>query len=269
MIRLALAALALVPLPALAAQSTPSHCIALSQMAPGLTYVALGETLAPDQVRVHFVGHATFLVETAGGVKIATDFTGYVGADVLPDVVTMNKAHTSHYTLNPDPRIPHVLHGWGPSPEAPADHYLELDDVIIRNVPTDIRGYGGAEVNGNSIFIFEVAGLCIGHLGHLHHVPSEAQYAAMGRLDVVMAPVDGGYTMPLRDMISVLKTVKARWVLPMHWFGRGNLEVFLAGMADEFQIERRLESSAVFTLQDLPREPTVLVLEPGFLDRYD
>ena len=44
-----------------------------------------------------------------------------------------------------------------------------VDDVYIRNVPTDIRSWGGElERDGNSIFIFEVADLCIGHLGHLH-----------------------------------------------------------------------------------------------------
>lgn len=272
--RSALAALALLAgaaAPAAGQPWTPSHCIALSEAAPGLVWRAAAgpEALTPDRVRVHFVGHATFLIETAAGVTIATDFTGYVGRDVLPAVVTMNKAHSSHYTLFPDPRIPHVLHGWGPSPEEPADHHLELGDVIVRNVPTDIRGFGGAEANGNSIFIFEVAGLCIGHLGHLHHEPSPAQYAAMGRLDVVMAPVDGGMTMPLPDMIRVLKTVRARWVLPMHWFGRPNLERFLAGMADEFRIERRLASKAEFSLAELPREPTVLVLEPAFVDRLD
>ena len=34
----------------------------------------------------------------------------------------------------------------------------------------------------------------VDHLGHLHQIPDDAQYAAIGRLDVVMVPVDGGYT---------------------------------------------------------------------------
>ena len=66
----------------------------------------------------------------------------------------------------------------------------------MRNVSTDIRVAARrrhVEPSGNSIFVFEVAGLCIGHLGHLHHEPDAEQYAALGRLDVVMAPVDGGY----------------------------------------------------------------------------
>jgi hypothetical protein len=56
----------------------------------------------------------------------------------------------------------------------PAEHRLDLGDMLVRNVTTDTRGpFGeGAQRDGNSIFIFEAAGLCIGHLGHLHQIPS-------------------------------------------------------------------------------------------------
>lgn len=40
----------------------------------------------------------------------------------------MNKAHSSHHTLSPDPAIPHVLHGWGTRPDESADHDLELKE---------------------------------------------------------------------------------------------------------------------------------------------
>lgn len=274
MVRAALGAFAAVllaaPDPAPGGQWQPSHCIALSRSVPGFTHAAVGTSaLAPSEVLIRYVAHSTFLIETAAGVTIATDFTGWLGGGRQPTVATMNKAHSSHYTLTPDPSIAHVLHGWGESPDAPADHRLEIEDVIIRNVPTDIRTFGVAEPNGNSIFIFEVAGLCIGHLGHLHHEPSPEQYAVMGRLDIVMAPVDGGYTMPVADMIRVLKRVRARWVIPMHWFGQGNLEVFLAGMADMFRFERAPGPEQVFSLATLPSEPTVLVMLPEPLPPAD
>ena len=85
-----------------------------------------------------------------------------------------------------------LLDIWWAEPE----HYLDLGEILVRNVTTDIRGgFDTRRINdGNSIFVFEVAGLCIGHLGHLHHEPTDAQYAALGRLDVVMAAVDGGLT---------------------------------------------------------------------------
>jgi L-ascorbate metabolism protein UlaG (beta-lactamase superfamily) len=261
--RLAALALALLPAPAFA-EIMPSHCVALSMADPDIHYVALDDGRTdPGEVKIHFVGHATFLVETAAGIRIATDFTGFVGPGVTPDVVTMNKAHSSHYTLTPDPAIPHVLHGWGTGPDDPADHFLELADVVVRNVTTDIRSWNGREDNANSIFVFETAGLCIGHLGHLHHEPSDVQYALMGRLDVVMAPVDGGYTMDQAAMTRVLKRVKARLVLPMHWFGEANLARFLADMRDEFEVVQADRPDVTMSLDGLPRTPTVMVLWPA------
>ena len=62
----------------------------------------------------------------------------------------------------------------------------------VRNVPTNIRDWnGGTERYGNSIFIFEIANLCIAHLGHLHHTLTQPHLDEIGRIDVVMAPVDG------------------------------------------------------------------------------
>ena len=117
------------------------------------------------------------------------------------------------------------MKGWGG-----AGQTAEVADLYVRNVPTDIRGrMGGVEVEGNSIFVFEVAGLCIGHLGHLHHEPDEGQYAALGRLDVVMAPVDGGLTLPRETLGEVLNRLRSSVVIPMHWFGPSNLEAFPGG----------------------------------------
>ncbi|MEO1579996.1 MAG: MBL fold metallo-hydrolase, partial [Pseudomonadota bacterium] len=148
-----------------------------------------------------------------------------------------------------------------------ADHHLDLGEMLIRNVPTDARGgFGGdVRVNGNSIFVFEVAGLCIGHLGHLHHEPDEFQYAALGRVDVVMAAVDGGLTLDLPTMIKVLNRLKSSVVIPMHWFSMSSLDRFVAGMQDAFDIRRDAPNSLEVSLRTLPERPTVVVLAPQFL----
>jgi hypothetical protein len=268
MLRLALA-LTLLALPAAAQGRMPSHCIAIAE-APGVEYVHLASVApVPDfNVRISYIDHSMFLIQTPGGLSAVSDYAGYLGPTTLvPDVATMNHAHSSHWTAMPDPNIPNLLKGWGNGRE-PAEHYVDLGEMLVRNVPTDIRGFGGMEIEkyGNSIFIFEVEGLCIGHLGHLHHEPDEAQYASLGRVDVVMAPVDGGLTLDLPSMIRTLKRLKSSVVIPMHWFGRGSLEYFLAGMSDEFAIERPGETSLEVSLRTLPDRPTVLVLEPRYLD---
>src|SRR6201987_370462 len=67
--------------------------------------------LASDQVRIPFIGHATFLIESPRLVRIATDYNDYVKPPVMPDIVTMNHAHSTHYNDYPDPAIKYVLRG--------------------------------------------------------------------------------------------------------------------------------------------------------------
>ena len=268
-----LASVLLLATPAFAKQTkptrTPSHCHALADATGGMEYVhraALREVPA-ETVDLHYVGHASFLIRSAGGLNMVTDFTGFVGSTrLIPDVVTMNKAHDTHWTSFPDPAIPHVLPGWGETFGEGIDHRLDLGEVLVRNVSTDIRSqFSGAEENGNSIFIFEMAGLCIGHLGHLHHAPNDEQYAAIGRLDVVMAPVDGGYTLDQPTMISVLKRLRSRIVIPMHWFSLFALEDFLDGMRDEFSVVE-VEGHYLNVRRDaLPSQPTIMVLRPVYI----
>ncbi|AAV96303.1 hypothetical protein SPO3068 [Ruegeria pomeroyi DSS-3] len=256
-----------------AQERRPSHCIAIADAAPGIAYLhkAGWQDPVPDySVRISYIAHASFLIQTPGGLNAVTDFTGFIGsADLIPDVVTMNHAHETHWTQFPDPAIPHVLQGWGPFGKG-IEHHLDLGEMLIRNVSTDIRSvYGGVEERGNSIFVFEVEGMCIGHLGHLHHVPDDAQFAALGRLDVVMAAVDGGTTMPLPEMIAVLRRLKSSVIIPMHWFSGHSLDRFLAGVRNDFDIRRDGVSEIDISLRTLPDRPTVVVLEQRYLVDLD
>ena len=253
----------------------PSHCIAIAEADPALQFVHKASFKAPlpDEftVRLSYIDHAMFLLETHGGLTAVTDYVGYIGAtELVPDVVTMNRAHGSHYTANPDPLIPHVLPGWNDTPGMPAGHHLDLGEMLVRSVSTDIRGIfddSPVEVNGNSIFVFEVGGLCIGHLGHLHHEPDDRQYASLGRLDVVMAPVDGGMTLDLPTMVRVLSRLRSSIVIPMHWFGVGSLERFLMDIEEEgtFLVERDVGHHLEVSLRTLPSRPTVKLLWPRYL----
>ena len=228
--------------------------------APGAARRPLNEA---TEVRLTFVGHSTWLIESAAGATIATDYNDYVRPQVVPDIATMNRAHTTHYSNFPDPGIKHVLQGWNPDGAARPKHDLTYSDVRVRNVATNIRDWcGGAIPYGNSIFIFEIAGLCIGHLGHLHHTLTEQQIGQIGQLDVVLVPVDGSYTMDVAGMVEVLRSLRARLILPMHYFNPYTLERFLERIRGDFPVEMAEAASIVVSQATLPAEPKVLVL-PG------
>jgi L-ascorbate metabolism protein UlaG (beta-lactamase superfamily) len=230
---------------------------------PRVMPAAMRLALNPDQVKVTFAGHSTFLLESPQGVRVATDYNDYIRPSALPDIVTMNHAHDSHFTNYPDPRIPHVLRGWGPSPQQPARHDLQVRDVRVRNVPTNIRNWnGGTELHGNSIFVFEMANMCIGHLGHLHHTLNQQQLNELGRLDVLFVPVDGNLTLDLEGMFEVLTAIKAPLMVPMHYFSAYTLHAFLNRARQNWTVEMSAVPSFVTSKTTLPEKQKVLVL-PG------
>jgi L-ascorbate metabolism protein UlaG (beta-lactamase superfamily) len=263
-------ALPIAPLAAWERVQAPAPKPEMAQNCPGLVAsslplvpAALRAALDPDQVRLTYVGHSTFLIESPQLVRIATDYNGYVQPPVLQDIVTMNHAHSTHFTDYPDPRIQYVLRGWGPSPAEPARHDLTVKDVHVRNVPTNIRDWtGGTERHGNSIFIFEIANMCIAHLGHLHHTLTQQQLDEIGRVDVVFVPVDGNMTLDLEGMMEVLTALKAPLMIPMHFFSGFTLNRFLDRARQNWMVETSEVPSTVVSKTSLPTSPKVMVL-PG------
>ena len=262
----ALAFLGSLILPAAAQQQhLRSECLAMANAPSRANPVSLRHVAAkPQEVAITYVGHSTYYIDTPEGVRIGTDFNGVYRTGRLPDVITMNRAHSTHYTLFPDPKIPHVLHGWGENGQA-AHVSTRVGDVYIRNVPTDIRRYygegsGAMLKDGNSIFIFEVAGLCIGHLGHLHHKLDDTHFAAIGRLDILMVPIDDSVTMTIDGMAEIVKRLRSSIVLPMHRLGTP-LGDFVDRVKGQFEVDLKADRSFSVSLETLPKAPTVVVLD--------
>ena len=219
----------------------------------------------PTRCGITYIGHSTFLIESPQLVRIATDYNDYVRPPVLPDIVTMNHAHTTHYTDSPDPghqaraarlgrgaksRRASIMHVQGRARAQRADQYPHT-------------GAADTERHGNSIFIFEIANLCIAHLGHLHHTLTQQQLNEIGRVDVVLVPVDGSYTLDLEGMVEVLHALKAPLMIPMHYFSAYTLDRFLVARAAGMGRARSSEvPSVVVSKTTLPAKPKVLVL-PG------
>src|SRR5215472_17151571 len=246
------------------AGAAQANCIPIAQL-PVRTFLAQNRVdVPPGSIHLTFLGHASFLIQTAGGASAVTDYNGTYRPSFTPDIVTMNNAHSTHYTDSPEADIKHVLRGWGTA-EQPVHYNLTYLDLHIYNVQTNIRDWGGGtRVNGNSIFVFESAGLCIAHLGHLHHTLTDAHLAALGKIDVVLVPVDGVFTMGQFDMIEVIKQLDAPLLIPMHYFSYDRLQRFLERLQSETKYTVRTSETpeALVSSATLPRPgaPEVLVL---------
>lgn len=229
-------------------------------MAPDGTLITLA-ALKNDEVEISFIGHSTFTIQSPRGVFAATDFNDYVRPLAPPDIATMNHAHSTHFTHRPDQAIKHALRGWSHQGKPPS-HDIQEKDMRVRNVPTNIRDGGTTEFSGNSIFIFEVAGLCIAHLGHLHHTLTPEHLKAIGQVDVVMAAVDGSWTLDLDGILEVINQLRPKILIPMHFITSSSLERFLSRMRGKFPIEEKTTRSAILSRAILPDKMAIMVL-PG------
>ncbi len=235
-----------------------AKCLPMAGLQPGIILAALP---AEGSVRLTYLGHSSFLIETPGGVSAVTDYNGVNRPPTPPDIVTMNNAHSTHYTDFVRPEIDEVLRGWDPA-GGMAAHDLIVEDLRVWNVPTNVRQGTGTRYNGNSIFVFEAGGLCIAHLGHLHHVLTEVHLAELGEIDVLLVPVDGGMTMAQEYMLEVIDQIDPDVVVPMHFFTLGSLDRFLRLIQDRYDPVIVDEPSVVLSRLTLPYRK-VLVLPPG------
>ena len=225
--------------------------------------IKLAQSSVQDPIRLTFVGHATFLIESPQGIRIVTDYNDYVR--------TARRArhrHDEHRPRQPfldGARSAHQARAARLEPErrGPAEHDLKIGDVHVRNISTNIRDFGGGTREfGNSIFVFEIGGLCIAHLGHLHHTLTVQQLGQIGQMDVLLVPVDGGYTLDLDGMVEVLKALKARLMIPMHMFSSYGLERFLRRVRQDFEVVENPVPDHHISRATLPEKQQVLVL-PG------
>jgi L-ascorbate metabolism protein UlaG (beta-lactamase superfamily) len=226
---------------ALLAGPAPARCSKnlVERLGPRTQLASLdGAELAADpsgsRAVITFLGHSTYQIDTPQGVRAITDYNGVNGFGRHPDIVTMNNAHSTHFTDEPEEGITYALRGWPSRPgETEAKVDVTLKDMRVWNVPTNARAWSGGEtrINGNSIFIFAVGDLCIAHLGHLHHRLTPEHLEELGRIDVLMVPIDGSFTMGQPLMVDVIRQIEPRIVLPMHYWGRQQLDRFMGLLA--------------------------------------
>lgn len=256
----------------LLAAAVASPAMAICQLVANAPYLAPGDkearvwqaALQAGEVQIRYIGHSTFELETPGSVRIATDYNDIYRPFLPPTVATMNGAHSTHYSLSPDPDIEHLLYGWNPE-GGPMDHDLTVGDVRIRNIQTNIRSWDGETRRlGNSIFIFEIADLCIAHLGHLHHRLTKEDYLRLGQIDVVFAAIDNSSTLRIDSLMDVLKGIGPAMIIPMHFHFAGALPAFKGRAAEAgYRIVEAEAPDLVISKGTLPARTTVYIMMPG------
>ncbi len=206
-------------------------------------------------MRITWLGHASFLVES-GGSSLVTDPFDRIGLpfpSVKADVVTSSHSHFDHNAVDLVGGGPEAISGTGGFEEGP---------FRITGFPTHHDESGGSERGDNTVYVIEAEGLRVCHLGDLGHVLSAEQASALGRIDILMIPVGGTYTIDAAAAAEVTAALKPSVVLPMHYSVPG-LSLPIAEVSEFtglFENVREAESLEAAT-DSLPGQTEVVVLK--------
>lgn len=175
-------------------------------------------------MRISWLGHASFLIES-GGSGLVTDPYDGIGLtfpEVSADVVTSSHGHFDHCAT-------HLVAGEPVVVSSAGEH--EIMPFRITGFPTFHDDADGSKRGSNIAFMIEAEGLRVCHLGDLGHALSDRDISALGRIDVLMIPVGGTYTIDSAVAAKVVESLQPGFVLPMHYKIKG-LSLPIAGVVD-------------------------------------
>ena len=168
-------------------------------------------------------GQSCFLLESATGTRIVMDpIPGNIGylppADLRADAVTISHEHPDHNNLALVRGKPKILRGLTPDKKGWMRIDDKVKDISIRSVGVYHDDKKGAEIGLNTVFIFEVGGVRIAHLGDIGHTLTDQQISDIGSVDVVLVPVGGVWTVDAHKATQVVDQIRPRLMtVPMHY----------------------------------------------------
>jgi L-ascorbate metabolism protein UlaG (beta-lactamase superfamily) len=214
-------------------------------------------------MRLTYYGHSSFLVETGDGTRVILDpyrsgcYDGalrYAAIDEPADVVIATHEHDDHGATDTIPGEPLVL----VHPTSATVGMLRITGVQAAHDET-----GGSERGRNTIVVLDDGDIRLAHLGDLGHVLDEASVEAIGRVDVLIVPVGGFFTIDEKEAAAVVESLNPRIVIPIHYktdkvdFPIAPVDGFLATQSD---VQRSAESTLEVTGDTLSKARSTVML---------
>ena len=209
-------------------------------------------------MKMEYLGHACFRLTSADGIRIVLDpfdgrELGYPMPSVEADFVLISHEHTDHNYVDALKGNPTLL-----------KRDYEGKGIAVKTIHVFHDDEVGAKRGRNIIHIIKVDGLTIVHLGDLGHILDEQILRSMGKVDVLMIPVGGTFTIDATKASIVVDQVKPKVVIPMHFwtpslpFRLLKAEAFLQGK----ERVKRLETNSIdLSPSGLPDKTEIWVLK--------
>ncbi|MFC2066530.1 MBL fold metallo-hydrolase [Chloroflexota bacterium] len=212
-------------------------------------------------MKIKWLGHASFLITSEAGTRIITD--PYAIDDRLKygeiresaGIVTVSHEHGDHNNVAAVQSSPEAVRG-----------DAEVKGIKFKGIPTYHDDAEGSKRGNNIIHCFEVDGVKICHLGDLGHELTDKQVAGLGKVDVLLIPVGGFYTIDATTASRICDRLKPRVIIPMHFknskcnFPIADVDEFLRGKKNITQPDT---SEIEFQAGVLPADTQIIVLKPA------
>lgn len=215
-------------------------------------------------MKIRWYGHAAFNIVSDKGVRIIIDpyqsgaFGGALSYGPIKDeadLVLSSHDHDDHnYTKDIKGRFQIINK---------AGTYTEKD-ITIKAIPSYHDPSKGKERGNNLIFVLDIDGIKIAHMGDLGHTLPKDMIDQIGPVDVLLIPVGGFYTIDSKEATRVVNDIKPVITIPMHFktekcsFPITPVEEFTR---DKKNVKFAGSSEIVFTKDTLPKEQEIIVLK--------
>jgi L-ascorbate metabolism protein UlaG (beta-lactamase superfamily) len=165
-----------------------------------------------DKLSVSWFGHAMFLLEDVDGNRLVTDpyneYVGYKLPVIAADIVLVSHDHGDHSNVDLIKENPVIIRGATSQ---------EINGITITGFPSHHDAHDGVERGPNIIFRWEMQGLIFVHLGDLGHLVEGELAETLSGADVLFIPVGGTFTVEDAQAEIVVKTLRPRIAIPMHY----------------------------------------------------
>jgi len=210
-------------------------------------------------MEIAYLGHASFKIKGKQKTVVIDPYSDKVGKfprDVEGDILLVSHDHFDHNAVEKVKGSPFLINGPGE---------YEVGGVSVVGVPCYHDEESGAKRGTNTMFVVEIDGLRIAHLGDLGHKLSDESLDDIGPIDVVMVPVGGVYTVDAKVAKEVVGQLDPWVVIPMHYKQAGCDVGEIAGVEEFLKEMSKSEvvpiPKLVLTADRLPEELQVVVLE--------
>jgi len=157
------------------------------------------------------LGLSCFRIRGSQAIIITDPFPpglGYTLGKQTADIVTVSHPHPSHsydQGINSEHRLV----------KGPGEY--EISGVLILGIGTYHDSVKGQSRGKNTIYLMEIDGVNVLHLGDLGHVLSDEQVEEIGNVDVLLLPVGGVSTINAAMAAEVIRKLEPKVVIPMHY----------------------------------------------------